>query len=278
MPQEIDRTVLQARKAYHRVDDAPRRLLDTELLQQDRVFEEVQILDFYRYTDVELDQMLAYLAGRVPWVRPKDTGRSTNCLINDVGIYVHQRRTGYHNYALPYSWDVRLGHKQRDAALAELDDDIDGDRVQAILDQIGYTAPITAPDELRLVAYYEASSEVPDDGAAGASAATPAGLSRAIALRPPRRHPTDPQRQGGSRGLAGTRCRTAARPRGRSRLPAHPSSRRWPGSGPRRCGSTASASTTISSSSAAIRSSPSRSWRARTRPASGCRPATSSRR
>ncbi len=162
-PEQIDRTVLQARKAYHRVDDAARRLLDTELLQQDRVFEEVQILDFYRYTDVELDEMLAYLAGRVPWVRPKDTGRSTNCLINDVGIYVHQRRTGYHNYALPYSWDVRLGHKQRDAALAELDDDIDGDRVQAILEQIGYTAPITAPDELRLVAYYEAKDEVPDE-------------------------------------------------------------------------------------------------------------------
>jgi non-ribosomal peptide synthase protein (TIGR01720 family) len=158
----IDQMVLQARKAYHRVDDAVRRLLDTTMLEDDRLFEEVQILDFYRYTDVELDEMLAYLARRVPWVRPQDTGRSTNCLINDVGIYVHQRRRGYHNYALPYSWDVRLGHKERDAALAELDDDIDTDRVAAILGEIGYPAALDEPDELRLVAYYEASEELPE--------------------------------------------------------------------------------------------------------------------
>ncbi len=82
--------------------------------------------------------MLSYLTQKVPWVRPKDTGRSTNCLINDVGIYIHKKERGYHNYALPYSWDVRLGHKTREGALDELNDTIDVSHVEKTLAEIGY--------------------------------------------------------------------------------------------------------------------------------------------
>ena len=114
---QIDQTVLDARRAYHQIDDAVHRNLDVADLQGEQIFKEVRILDFYRYCDVNLDEMYEYLDRRLPWVRPSDTGRSTNCLINDVGIYVHKRREGFHNYALPYAWDVRMGHKQRDAAL-----------------------------------------------------------------------------------------------------------------------------------------------------------------
>ena len=99
--------------------------------------------------------MLNYLDQRLPWIRPSDTGRSTNCLINDVGIFVHKRNEGYHNYALPYSWDVRMGHKQREAALDELNDQIDVDNVHRILQEIGYDGPLANSEEGdRLVAYY----------------------------------------------------------------------------------------------------------------------------
>ncbi|MBV7333003.1 amino acid adenylation domain-containing protein [Chloroflexi bacterium TSY] len=153
---EIDEFILQARKAYHRIDDAVSLCLDVDIFNDDTIFDEIQFVDFYRYTDVELDEMLTYLADHAPWIRPADTGRSTNCLINDVGIYVHKKEQGYHNYALPYSWDVRLGHKQRDAALDELDDDIDEENVQRILKEIGYQekAPEQVRTEQRLVAYY----------------------------------------------------------------------------------------------------------------------------
>jgi acyl carrier protein len=57
-PDAIDRAVLQARKAYHRVDDAPRRLLDTSVFDDDSVFERVRYVDFYRYVDVALGDML----------------------------------------------------------------------------------------------------------------------------------------------------------------------------------------------------------------------------
>ncbi|MGH7506105.1 MAG: amino acid adenylation domain-containing protein [Longimicrobiales bacterium] len=162
----IDRIVLEARKAYHRSDDAVAELLRTDDFRQDAIFEEVGFLDFYRYCDVELDEMLAYLGQHVPWIRPADTGRSTNCLINQAGIFVHLRERGFHNYAFPYSWDVRVGHKDRDAALAELRDEIDPYEVRRILTEIGYTAPVASPAgdaEVRLVGYYVAADPLPPE-------------------------------------------------------------------------------------------------------------------
>ena len=111
---DIDNTILEARKLYHRESDAVKRLLDVSAFEDDAVFEKVQYIDFYRYSDVSLEDLLVYLKDKIGWVRPSDTGRSTNCLINQVGIFVHKKEEGYSNYAFPYSWDVRLGHKTRE--------------------------------------------------------------------------------------------------------------------------------------------------------------------
>ncbi|MEO1056019.1 MAG: amino acid adenylation domain-containing protein [Actinomycetota bacterium] len=159
-PDAIDRTVLEARRVYHHTPDAV-----TELLPEQRVFDdpavldEIEFVDFYRYVDVDLAELYEFLDTRAPWVRPDDTGRSTNCLINVAGISVHQRERGFHNYAEPYSWDVRLGHKTRDDALDELDDDIDDAEVAQLLATIGYT-PKT---EGVLTAWYHSASLAPGD-------------------------------------------------------------------------------------------------------------------
>ncbi|REJ75574.1 MAG: amino acid adenylation domain-containing protein [Acidobacteria bacterium] len=157
----IDRMILDARKAYHRVDDAVARNLDTSFLENEDAFERVRFLDFYRYFDVTLEEMLKFLDERLPWVRPTDTGRSTNCLINQLGIYVHKREKGYSNYAFPYSWDVRIGHKTRDESLEEINEQIDPVEVRKMMDKIGYKMRETeekgAP---RLVAYYVSGKEV----------------------------------------------------------------------------------------------------------------------
>ena len=137
-PDAIDRAVLEARKVYHRLDDGPNRLLDTDVFATDEVFDRIEYLDFYRYVDVELAEMLRFLDQRAPWVRPDDTGRSTNCLINAAGIHTHQTEQGYHNYAVPYAWDVRLGHKTRQEAIEELDDRLDLAEVTSMLDEVGY--------------------------------------------------------------------------------------------------------------------------------------------
>ncbi|MEM9821937.1 MAG: amino acid adenylation domain-containing protein, partial [Bacteroidota bacterium] len=151
---EIDNVILNARKAYHRVDDAVKRLLDVSIFEDDAVFERVRFLDFYRYTDVSLEEMYVYLDKRLPWSRPTDTGRSTNCLINQAGIYVHKKEKGYSNYAFPYSWDVRIGHKTREASLDEINEFIDEPTVQRMLDEIGYNQAQEEHSEKLLVAYY----------------------------------------------------------------------------------------------------------------------------
>ncbi|NNE13065.1 MAG: amino acid adenylation domain-containing protein, partial [Ilumatobacter sp.] len=160
-PDRIDEWVMEARKAYHHIDDAVYELLETDLFSDDRIFDHIGFVDYYRFVDVDLDELYRYLHAETVWTRPPDTGRSTNCLINDVGIYVHNKQRGYHNYALPYSWDVRLGHKQRTAAMDELDDDLDLERVRATLDEIGRGQLFDdLRAEQRLVGYYVASADL----------------------------------------------------------------------------------------------------------------------
>ncbi len=152
---KIDESIVRARRAYHQRDDLISRSLEVDVFR-DQMLETIEFIDFYRYCDIALDDLYRYLNER-GWTRPADTGRSTNCLINDVGIYVHKLRRGFHNYALPYSWDVRMGHKTRTQAINELNDDIDPRQVKRILREIGYEDPIDAEaGQARLVAYYAA--------------------------------------------------------------------------------------------------------------------------
>lgn len=154
-PARLDALVAEARKEYHRREDAVSRYLDVDIFRNDALFEEVKFIDFYRYWSVPLEDMLEFLKTQVGWNRPADTGRSTNCLINDVGIYIHKKQRGYHNYALPYSWDVRLGQKTRLEAIDELNDELDVHRIQEIMAGIGYVEPAASDDGIaRLAAYY----------------------------------------------------------------------------------------------------------------------------
>ncbi|MEE1612176.1 amino acid adenylation domain-containing protein [Microvirga sp. CF3016] len=160
-PARLDSLVTEARKEYHRREDAVSRYLDVDVFRGDSVFEEVKFIDFYRYWSVPLEDMLEFLKTQAGWSRPADTGRSTNCLINDVGIYIHKKQRGYHNYALPYSWDVRLGQKTRDEAIDELNDELDVTRIKEIMAKIGYIEPAATDDGIaRLVAYYVSQKSV----------------------------------------------------------------------------------------------------------------------
>ncbi len=157
-PEAIDRSVIAARRVYHRVEDAARKLLDTSVFDDPTVFERISFVDFYRYVDVELADVLDFLSRAAPWVRPRDTGRSTNCLINAAGIHTHLTEQGYHNYAVPYAWDVRLGHKTRQEAIDELDDDLDLDAVAEMLQAVGYEP---TPREV-LTAWFETTPTAVD--------------------------------------------------------------------------------------------------------------------
>ncbi len=160
--EQIDTTILEARKNYHRINDEVRKSLDTSIFDDDAVFEKVRFIDFYRYFDVSLDEMLAFLDKHLPWVRPTDTGRSTNCLINQVGIYVHKKELGYSNYAFPYSWDVRMGHKTRENSVDEINEAIDETKVKKIIREIGYREqPFEPENNETLIGCYVSNQDIP---------------------------------------------------------------------------------------------------------------------
>ena len=55
------------------------------------------------------------------WERPEDTGiTSTNCLLNDLGVYVHHKLHGFHPYIMEIAEQVRNGLMAREEALSKL--------------------------------------------------------------------------------------------------------------------------------------------------------------
>ena len=163
-PDAIDRAVIEARKTYHRLDDGPNRLLDTTVFDDDDIFDRIEYLDFYRYVDVELSDLLV-VPRHQRSVGPAQRHGPLHQLPHQRGRdRTHLQERGYHNYAIPYAWDVRLGHKTRQEAIEELDDRLDAVEVARLLGEVGYVP--TTPETL--TAWLEI--------AAGRDAPTPAEL------------------------------------------------------------------------------------------------------
>ncbi|UCH92360.1 MAG: amino acid adenylation domain-containing protein [Candidatus Aminicenantes bacterium] len=136
--EEIEEKLLIFREIYHSTNDPISKLLNIEL--NNEVFKQIYFVDFFRYNDTPVHEIKEYLKSKdIRWNQPGDTGFcSTNCIINDVGIYVHLRNKGYHNYSAPLSWDCRLGQGTRQEALKEIEFEADLSKVQRILKEIGY--------------------------------------------------------------------------------------------------------------------------------------------
>lgn len=56
------------------------------------------------------------------WQAPKNTGKnSSNCLLNDLGIALHQRQHGFHPYVFEISEQIRQGVLDRQTALEKIE-------------------------------------------------------------------------------------------------------------------------------------------------------------
>ncbi|GAB3974192.1 hypothetical protein GCM10029978_055180 [Actinoallomurus acanthiterrae] len=174
-PEEIDHKLAVGRGIYHgsggTIDPA--------------AVEAVEVVDFFRYSGVTKDEIRDFLRGRsAAWTQPGDTGFcSSNCVINDAGVYVHTRERGFHNYEAPTRWEVRLGHLRREEADAELRAPLDEARVQNMLAHIGYAADGSGGPGDRLTAYYVTRGEADPDVRAAVARLVPAPLLPAQWLR-----------------------------------------------------------------------------------------------
>jgi len=145
---EIEERLLLFRKTFHSRDNKFARLLDVSL--DESQIEDLQFIDFFRYDDIPVTQIKKYLLDN-GWIQPEDTGFcSSNCVINDAGIYMHLRDRGYHFYEAPLSWDVRLGVLNRTDGLNEIGFEGDLQHIDSILRKIGYYDPVILSDAVVL--------------------------------------------------------------------------------------------------------------------------------
>ncbi|NOQ27794.1 MAG: amino acid adenylation domain-containing protein [Bacteroidales bacterium] len=135
----IDEKLKIFRKQYHSMDNKTSRLLNVPI--PDEAVNNIDFIDYFRYDEITVKDILNYLIEiDKNWIRPADTGSSSsNCLINDVGIYVHIKDKGYHFYSAQLGWDCRLGVISREEGIEEITDfEIDINKFNRVLNEIGY--------------------------------------------------------------------------------------------------------------------------------------------
>jgi amino acid adenylation domain-containing protein len=133
---EIQENLLLFRKAFHSNSNKFSRILDIQLAED--IVEQIYFVDFFRYVDTPVPEINTYLSEK-GWTQPGDTGFcSSNCLINDVGIYQYLKEKGHHFYDNQLSWDCRLGSITREQALKKIEYAGNLQQVDNILKEIGY--------------------------------------------------------------------------------------------------------------------------------------------
>lgn len=175
-PAEIDRRLVTHRKLYHARRDRTSDLL--ALPVESEALDSILFMDYFRYDASTTTDIIRFLVSNdAAWAHPEDTGMcSTNCQVNEVGIYVHSLERGFHNYAAPLSWDCRLGVLERAQGLRELAAVAPRRQVAGILRRLGYiprprhsvisdAVVVFGPPaaaEPRLCGYYTANREIDD--------------------------------------------------------------------------------------------------------------------
>jgi len=139
--EEVEHYLRMVRKYYHSDHPAISALINDTSLENEDSFSRLAFVDFYRYCGVTKKEITEFLAEKAPyWRKPADSGAcSSNCTLNDTGIYLNMRDNGCHNYAVPVSWEIRFGHISREDGLAEIDTGhIDERKVLDTLCRLGY--------------------------------------------------------------------------------------------------------------------------------------------
>lgn len=163
---EIEKKIFDQRRLYFGVEDYTLRSAGKQLEVTEEMLRAVNIIDYFRYSPVTKRDILEYLREKnSDWLNPTDTGVcSSNCLINDVGIFIQRKVLGYDNYTYPNSWEVRTGHITLEDFQKESDEKMDTAKIEKIIQQIGYKETIqTTSNSGYLVAYYVSDEEIAEE-------------------------------------------------------------------------------------------------------------------
>jgi len=163
----ISEMIKNQRIIYHSKNDHVLECFPENKRVTQEMIEKVELIDFYRYSQVTQEEILEYINKQdIVWQMPKDTGFcSSNCRINDVGIYLLRNEYGYDNYTAPNSWEVRLNHIDLAEAKKQGEGNLDYNNIHKILKNLNveeFYQPYYDQDE-RIVAYYISENDIDEN-------------------------------------------------------------------------------------------------------------------
>lgn len=164
---EIEKKIFEQRLLYHIKNDYVTSFMSKDMLIDENMLKEIRLIDFYRYTNASKREIFDFLKSTSEyWNNPADTGVcSSNCKINDVGVFVQRKERGYDNYTYPNSWEVRTEHISLEDADNEYDAYIDTLKVERIMAELGYreNEENHLYSDIYIAAYYTSEGIVKED-------------------------------------------------------------------------------------------------------------------
>lgn len=131
---QMDQVALK-RYAAHFGDDAYRYFdLDDRLYAQGDAITVTNPMLTMNVSEAEIIDHIKTLG----WQAPRNTGKnSSNCLLNDLGIAIHQKQHGFHPYVFEISEQVRQGTMTRETALEKVENVREFDSLNWQVEKIG---------------------------------------------------------------------------------------------------------------------------------------------
>lgn len=109
--EELEREIAAIQRGAPEIDKRIFQLLAIDAIDDGSIYQSVTFLDFFRFSDVNNDDMCRFLEERDPsWEkRHRAAVYSTNCPIKQLGDFGHLQDKGFHYYGGATSWQKRLG-------------------------------------------------------------------------------------------------------------------------------------------------------------------------
>lgn len=139
-------------------------LIGIDEVNHGTIYDEVKMVDFYRYYDLTNEEMLNELYSRdAYWKTRKDYAiYSTKCPIKEIGDYYHLQEKGFHYYGSATAWEYRLRHLTKQNVKDDLTCHVNQQSCDNFLRILGFE-PDKSAEELEskyICAYLVADEEI----------------------------------------------------------------------------------------------------------------------
>ncbi len=109
---QLEEELANLQKMTYAMTEEISKYIEIDSVKDGSIYNEVKVIDFYRYCNITNEEMILYLNNQDPyWQKRKNYAiYSTNCPIKQIGDLCHLKERDYHYYGSATSWEKRLSH------------------------------------------------------------------------------------------------------------------------------------------------------------------------